>query len=178
MKNIWNKLIKGVLTIGVAFSLYTCLMVQEKNKPFDLSAENATKKELAQPRPEFSFNSDSTIFSGFMYDSDQPNYKGDSIVFKFDRNSHLISRERYFGSDPNQIYFISTIFRNREGKIDLLISRIGEPTFKPISNLFKDAEKQINKEQEIFEGKTNILLKNIKTYRFTYDTITKNYYLK
>jgi len=185
MKNIVCKVVG--LAVGVTMALLnggcSSKYLQNPNstknlsEQIDLSSCERNKDTLAKIYLELSYNSDSSILAGHIFPEPEIGFKGDSLVFKFDKKGNLIGRERYYGSDLNNIYFKNIILRNKKGRIKSIISRVGEPLFKPLSNLFSQAE-GTKKEKKLYEGKTNILLKDIKTKYFRYNSKTKNYYLR
>jgi len=186
MKNIINWVTEFTVGIAMALGNFGCsprYSVQNSNstknlsEPIDLSSCERNKDTLDKLYLGLSYNSDSSILAGHIFPEPEIGFKGDSLVFKFDKKEDLIRRERYFGSNPNEIYFIDIISRNKKGKIKSITSRVGEPSFKSTSHLFSQAQ-EFKEEKKRYEGKTNILLKNIKTKYFKYSSRTKKYYLK
>lgn len=180
-KNMKNRIIYGLagLTVGITMALGNvgCSPKYFQKKYVDLSVNNQSRDALANIYSELKYNEDSSVLAGHIFPDPEAGFKGDSLVFKFDENDNLIGRERYFGSDPNNIYFKDIISRNKKGRIKSIIYRFGEPSFKHASNLFPQAQ-EFKKESKVYEGNTNILLKNIKTKYFRCNSKTENYYLR
>ena len=151
-----------MFALAATVTYMSCSVIKHaRQEPIDLSGPKVSVETLLLNRPNAH-----TVVTSRIPDSDE---NGDSMVFEF-KGSHLISRERYFGNNPDDLYFSEKIFRNPDGYIDSIsIRTIDSPRsfLKHSSNLFYNTT----------DTTAIKVVEKFEVYHYRYNVRRKCYYL-
>lgn len=160
MKSI--KYVFGIFVLAATTTCMSCSATKHvRQNPEEMYIDNVTLEKLLLNRPNAR-----TVLTSHIPDSDE---KGDSMIFEF-KGSHLISRERYFGNNPDDLYFSEKIYRNPEGYIDsITFTSVDSPRsfLKNCSNLFYNSS-------DTTANKVDV---KVETFHYRYDVRRKCYYI-